>query len=71
MTQTIVQSAKPRYFVLTWDGEAQDWTPQTGVRTGPYTMFGLRKALRKLRNMGYSADRNDPSVLVYLLSGNE
>lgn len=55
---------RPRYYVTTWCADAQTFTPQIGVRTGPYTMFGLRRALRKLRELGYSADRNDPSVYV-------
>lgn len=60
----------PRYYVSTWDTERGEFTPQAGVRTGPYTLFGLRKALRKLKDMGYSCDRSfngetsDPSVLV-------
>lgn len=55
---------KPKYRVLTWDPELQRFTPQAGVRAGPYTQFGLRKALRRLRQTGYSADRRDYSVLV-------
>jgi len=64
----------PRYDVTTWDTEAQDFTPQPGVRCGPYSLFGLRKALRRLRDFGYPATRlphtpgdgdvGDPSVLV-------
>lgn len=55
---------KPRYYVTTWDTGLQRFTPQKGVRAGPYSLFGLRKALRRLQQMGYSCDRNDPSVLV-------
>ncbi len=56
---------RPRYYVSTWDGERQKFTPQKGVRTGPYSMFGLRRALRKLRSMGYDVKRYfAPSVLV-------
>ena len=65
---------KQRYRVLTWDIEEQKWTPQKGVRSGPYTLFGLRKALRELRRMGYPCNRDflgyqehgysDPCVLV-------
>lgn len=55
---------KTQYYVTTWDTDLQAFTPQAGVRTGPYSLFGLRKALRKLREYGYSADRDDPSVLV-------
>lgn len=64
----------PRYYVQTWDTNKQDFTPQAGVRCGPYSLFGLRKAIRKLRSMGYPCDyrsglgvrmeAGDPSVLV-------
>lgn len=59
---------RARYEVLTWDPETGRFTPQKGVRKGPYTLFGLRKALRQLREMGYAARRPDPSVLVERLS---
>lgn len=55
---------KTRYYVTTWDAELQQFTPQAGVRSGPYTLFGLRRAIRKLQSLGYSCDRQDPSVLV-------
>ena len=62
---------KPKYFVKTWDTDKQDFTPQIGVRTGPYTQFGLRRAIRKLRKLGYPCDYSsklsvsgDPSVLI-------
>ena len=55
---------KPRYYVTTWDTEKQLFTPQAGVRTGPYSLFGLRKALRALQEHGYDCNRDDPSVLV-------
>lgn len=56
---------KARYDVTTWDGEKQEFTPQKGVRRGPYTLFGLRKALRKLKDMGYGTHRSDGvSILV-------
>jgi hypothetical protein len=67
---------KPRYYVRTWDYQRQTFTPQAGVRSGPYSQFGLRRALRALRGMGYAARRlprrvasgcddcGDPSVLV-------
>jgi len=55
---------KPKYEVLTWDTDKQDFTPQRGVRKGPYTLFGLRKALRALKAIGYGCDRQDPSVYV-------
>ncbi len=66
---------QPRYYVRTWDSDRQTFTPQRGCRTGPYTLFGLRRALRKLRTLGYAASRlprdvrrnndcGDPSVLV-------
>ncbi len=55
---------KPTYDVTTWDADKQAWTPQQGVRRGPWTKWGLRKALRKLRNLGYSARRGDAFVAV-------
>ena len=56
---------KPRYCVTTWDMNRQEWTPQVGVRTGPYTQFGLRKALRALQRMSYDTRRSVAvSVLV-------
>ncbi len=65
----------PLYYVYTWNSESQSFTPQGGVKAGPHRLFGLRKALRKLRTLGYAASRlprdvrrnndcGDPSVLV-------
>ncbi len=48
---------RKRYYVTTYDCEKQCFTPQKGVRTGPYKLFGLRKALRKLRGIGYDISR--------------
>lgn len=54
-----------RYEVLTWDVYLQKFTPQQGVRRGPYSLWGLRKALRKLRDAGYDTSRGGGvSVLV-------
>lgn len=53
-----------RYEVLTWDTDLEEFTPQDGVRKGPYTLFGLRKAIRALQKLGYDGYRNDPSILV-------
>lgn len=59
---------KPRYYIYTWDTYKQKFTPQSGVRCGPYSLFGLRKAIRKLREIGYPCNYHngdgDPSVLV-------
>lgn len=55
---------KRQYFVTTYDLEKEAFTPQKGVRKGPYSLFGLRRALRSLREMGYMACKGDPSVLV-------
>ena len=60
---------KKKYEVFTWDAEKEEWNPQEGVRRGPYTLFGLRRALRRLRDLGYPCDYQsnncgDPSVLV-------
>jgi hypothetical protein len=53
-----------RYEVLTWDMDLQQFTPQQGLPPGPFSLFGLRRALRTLRAMGYGADRDDCSTLV-------
>jgi len=62
---------KAKYRVLTWDSEREEYTPQSGVRSGPYTLFGLRKAIRKLRSLGYPCNYlskepmlGDPSVCI-------
>jgi hypothetical protein len=55
---------RPRYYVTTWDTDRQAFTPQYGVRCGPYSLFGLRRALRVLRLMGYDGNRGDNSTLV-------
>ena len=52
---------RPGYYVETWDSEKQEFTPQKGVRTGPWSKWGLRKAIRLLRAMGYSCDRGGPN----------
>ena len=54
---------RPLFRVLTWDTDEQKFTPQDGVPEGPYTLFGLRPALRALRNMGYGGWQS-PCVLV-------
>ena len=54
-----------RYYVKTWDIGRQAYTAQKGVRTGPYTLFGLRQALRKLKEFGFDADKSDCSTLVF------
>ncbi len=67
------KARRTRYYVKTWDTYKTGFTPQKGVRKGPYTLFGLRKAIRKLRAMGYPCDYSsrlgktagDPAVLVY------
>ena len=62
---------KTRYYVRTWDAELQQYTPQRGVRCGPWSLWGLRKAIRKLRSMGYGCEYSsdmgywsDPAVLI-------
>jgi hypothetical protein len=62
---------KPRYYIRTWDTWKQAFTPHKGVRQGPYSLFGLRRAIRKLQNEGYPCDYSsrggmsgDPGVLV-------
>jgi hypothetical protein len=66
-------TAKPRYEVLTWCPDKQRYTPQQGVRRGPHSLWGLKRALRKLQAMGYPCDYSsyggagDPSVQVWRL----
>lgn len=56
---------RKRYFVRTWDSDKQSFTPQKGVRVGPYTLMGLRKALRQLQGLGYDTSRaGGVSILV-------
>ena len=56
---------KRYYYVTTWDCNRCRFTPQRGVRAGPYSLFGLRKALRRLQGMGYDTSRRGGcSVLV-------
>jgi hypothetical protein len=57
-------SQKPRYRVTTWDPDLQKFTPQKGLRCGPYYGFGVRKALQELRCMGYDIGHQSPCVLV-------
>ena len=52
------------YDILTYDYKLGKWTPQKGVRRGPYSKWGVKRALRKLQTMGYDARRGDPSVSV-------
>lgn len=58
------RKSKPTYWIDTWDAEKQKFTPQQGVRGGPYSLFGLRKAIRALRRCGYDGGRQDPSIYV-------
>ena len=72
---------KTSYYVETWDTDTQSFTPQVGVRKGPYSKWGLRKAIRKLRAMGYPCDYSsnggfvhgscDPSVSIYAVNVNQ
>jgi hypothetical protein len=61
-----------KYYVETWDTDAQKFTPQDGVPIGPYSLFGLRVAVLALRNLGYPCNYDgrhgysgDPFVSVY------
>lgn len=61
--------SKPRYYIWTWDTDKQSFTPQAGVRCGPWSKWGLRRAIRRLREMGYPCDYSskgsgDPSVKI-------
>jgi|HubBroStandDraft_2_1064218.scaffolds.fasta_scaffold713933_2 hypothetical protein len=64
---------KPGYYVETWCPEQERFTPQDGVPAGPYSLFGLRAAIRALRDLGYPCDYRhawdghvgDPSVSIW------
>jgi hypothetical protein len=64
LAAVIVGALLPKYRVTTYDVNTGKFTPQSGVRCAPYSKWGLRKALRKLRRLGYEATRSDSSVLV-------
>jgi hypothetical protein len=50
--------SEPLYSIGTWDTEEQAYTPQVGVtKSFNITRSELRKAIKDLRDMGYSADR--------------
>ena len=56
---------KPRYRVLTWDHEKQQFTPQRGVgRASNITLWQVRGVLRRLQEMGYEVRKGDPKVRV-------
>lgn len=57
---------KPRYEVLTYDIDTGEFTPQQALRRAPWSKWGLRRALRRLRTMGYDGTRQDNSILVQL-----
>ncbi len=59
------------YRVTTYDIEIGKFTPQNGVSPGPYRQFELRGVMRKLRTMGYDANRDDNSVLVERIESTE
>ena len=46
--------AKPKYRVLVWRADVRRYVPAANVRPGPYGLFALRKALRRLVEMGHS-----------------
>jgi hypothetical protein len=60
---------RPRYYVRTWDAELQEFTPQEGVSEGPHTLWGLKHALRELRELGYECRGGDPNVFVFREGG--
>ncbi len=53
-----------RYYVRTWDTDKQAYTPQIGVHVGPYSLWGLKRALQKLNGCGYAIYREAWDVLV-------
>lgn len=69
----------PLYSVGTWDTEVQGYTPHEGLGVPMVNVdvHGLRRALKALRNEGYTchrfkhADDSDTSVLVERTDGAE
>jgi hypothetical protein len=68
-----------RYNITTWDITAQSFTADDSIEGVNVTLQGVRRALRTLRNMGYSCHRirdecgrhlSDPSVLVERVADN-
>jgi hypothetical protein len=53
------------YRVLTWDMDAGAYKPQVGLsKSTGLTLWEVRRALRELQNLGYSAGRNDPAIFI-------
>ena len=48
------RSAKPRYRVLVWRPDVRRYIPAPGVKAAPYGQFAVRKALRRLMEMGHA-----------------
>ena len=73
------EMSDPLYSVGTWDSDCQAYTPQIGVADSiNITLAQLRRALKRLRALGYNADRvrlpdgehdSDPMVLVERTDG--
>ena len=61
---------KPIYEILTWDADEEEFTPQFGVPQFVEGWRGLLRAVRRLREHGYTAHRlknnsdSDSSVLI-------
>lgn len=50
---------RPRYSVGTWDTDLQGFTPQKGAgRSINITLWQLKRVLKRLRCMGYTAHRS-------------
>jgi len=47
-------AVKPKYRVLVWRADVRRYVPAANVRPGPYGLFAIRKALRRLVEMGHS-----------------
>lgn len=45
---------KSKYRVLIWRPDVGRYIPAPGVKAAPYGQFGIRKALRRLVEMGHS-----------------
>lgn len=57
------------YRVLTWDHQAGEFSPQSGVPDLVEGLGGLKRALQLLKTMGYDGGRQDPMVSVERVKG--
>ena len=49
----MARAKKPKYRVLIWSPTVRRYIPAPGVKAAPYGQFTVRKALRKLEQLGH------------------